>query len=148
MLHVFSLVCILFYCNHALPLRAICSAFYGVILESQISNLKSLSQALFASICAYISTWPDQPSVSPAMAFISYSACHDMVLENLFNGVFSSATRFYLIACCYFSLCFNVCYGVNITAVLSAKQCSSARWSNDILCFSLLFTASLQHLHE
>jgi hypothetical protein len=63
-----------------------CSAFYGMNLKSQISNLylNSLSQALFASICAYISAWPDQPSVSPAMAFISSSAArYDMVLENL-----------------------------------------------------------------
>jgi hypothetical protein len=138
------LVCILFYCNHALPLRALCSAFYGVNLKSQISNLKSQisnlyldSQALFASICGYISAWHDQPSVSPAIAFISYSvACHDIVLEILFYAFFSSATRFYLIACCYFSLCFNIYYGVNITAVLSANQCSSTYWSNAFISLS------------
>jgi hypothetical protein len=33
-------------------------------------------------------------------------------------------------------ICFNICYGVNITAVLSANQCSSACWSNTFISLS------------
>jgi ABC-type uncharacterized transport system permease subunit len=142
--------------NHALLLRAISSALYGVNLKPQISNLDLKHYLLqYALISLHGLTGP----LSRLLWCLSLTLLPLMTWSSrIYLILFSQAlTHFYLIACCCFSLCFNVCYGVNISAVLSAKESSSTCCSNTFLSehkaissrkHPALFTASSQNIHR